>query len=102
MYARLLTVQFPELTDEQAELGSKTYGEIVPPGVRDLEGFEEVMLLVDQAGSRIISISLWKDKDCCEAGADNAARLAQAVLQKASLRGDVSVDSFEVPVRAQR
>ena len=98
MYARMLTVVVKGITEEQFDEAIKNYQEIVPPGVRQLEGFEKAAMLVDREGERVLSLTFWRDKDCCDAGVEQAGRLAQEVMQKSGVQGDVKMDAFDVPV----
>ncbi len=98
MYARMLTVIVKGITEEKWDKAIKNYQEIVPPSVRQMEGFEKAAMLVDREGERVLSLTFWRDKESCDAGVEQSGRLAQEVMQKSEVQGDVKMDSFDVPV----
>ncbi len=98
MHGRVMTVTVQGISDQKFDEAVANYREIVPPKAKLLEGFEKAILLVDRENDQVLSLTLWRDKDCCDAGIEQSGKLAQEVMQKTGIQGDVRMNDYEVPV----
>jgi heme-degrading monooxygenase HmoA len=63
--------------------------------VRGLEGFTRAYLLVDRAGGRAMTVTLWGSEEALDASASRATHLREEASETAGARIG-SVDSYEV------
>ena len=63
--------------------------------VRRLDGFAGAYLLVDRAGARAVTVTLWDSEEALDASASRAAHLREEASETADATIG-SVDSYEV------
>ena len=90
MHARVSTYE------GQADELVKAFDSVTGP-LEELEGFSKAYFLVDRAGGRGMSITLWESEDALNASVERANQMRQKASDQAgaSIR---SVDHFEVAV----
>ena len=66
--------------------------------VRRLDGFARAYLLVDHAGSRVMTVTLWDSEEALEDSAARAAHLREEASETAGATIG-SVDSYEVALQ---
>ena len=69
--------------------------------VRQLDGFARAFLLVDRAGGRAVTVTLWDSQEALGASASRAAHLRDEASETAGATIG-SVDSYEVALDLQR
>ncbi len=68
--------------------------------VRLLEGFAGAQLLVDRAGGRAMTVTLWESEAALDASASRAAHLREEATETAAATIG-SVDSYEVALEVE-
>ncbi len=95
MFARVSTYQVPvEGTDEAIRYGT----EKALPAARQIPGFKGVMLLVDRASGKSLSVTLWGDEAAMKAS-EEAANQIRSDSAAATGEQVVSVERFEVALK---
>ena len=87
MHAR---VSFYELAPEGADQAVKAFEEVVDP-IKQMEGNEGGMLLVDRAGGKGITITFWDSEEHLQTGVEKANQLRR----QAADAGGLSIRSVE-------
>ena len=95
MHARVST--FEGGTIEQIEGGVRLLREQVIPAAQGIEGFAGVISLVDRAGGKQLTITLWESEEAMRASEEAADRLRQGAAD--ALQAKIaSVERYEVVV----
>lgn len=92
MFARMTTLQG---SPDEVQPVIDSIGAEVLPGVKDLDGFDHILALVDRSAGRMIAITFWESEDAMRASEEAANRLRESASSGAS-EGIVGVDRFEV------
>ena len=94
MFARVAVYEIPGYRVEDAVTGFReAIGQI-----KDMDGLEEVFVLVSPESDRALTMSLWGGKDAMEASRVKASRLRNEAAK--AVEGSVqSVVEYEVAVR---
>lgn len=66
--------------------------------LRQIEGFEGAYLLVDRAGGKAMSITLWESEQALEASVERANQLREEATSPAGISIE-SVDHYEVAIK---
>ena len=88
MHARVSTYE------GQADELVKAFDSVTDP-LQEMEGFSKAYFLVDRAGGRGMSITLWESEDALEASVERANQMREKASDQAGASIQ-SVDHFEV------
>ena len=97
MHARVST--YAGIAPDRAEDGVQAFQRSAEP-LQQLDGFEGAYLLMDRAGGRAITITLWADEGAAQASAERASQLRSEAASAADMSVE-SVDTYEVAVQVQ-
>ncbi len=90
MHARVSTYE------GQADELVKAFDSVTGP-LGEMEGFSQAYFLVDRAGGRGMSITLWESEDALNASVERANQMREKASDEAGA-SILSVDHFEVAV----
>ena len=92
MFARMTTLQG---SPDQVEPTIESIRAEVLPGVKDLDGFDHIVALVDRSAGTMIAITFWESEEAMRASEEAANRLRESASTGTS-NEIAGVDRFEV------
>jgi heme-degrading monooxygenase HmoA len=95
MHARVTSVTG---SSEGVEAAISSFRDGVVPFVREQDGGEGALLLVDRATGRVLGISLWRDEEAMRASEEQANALRAQVAEQVGTASEPSVERYEVAV----
>ena len=97
MHARVST--YAGIAADRAEDGIRVF-QGSTDDLQQLDGFEGAYLLIDRAGGKAITITLWSSEAAVEASADRATQIRSEAASAADMSVE-SVDTYEVAMHVQ-
>jgi heme-degrading monooxygenase HmoA len=94
MFARMTTLQG---SPDQVEPAIESIHAEVLPGVKDLDGFDHILALVDRSAGKMVAITFWESEAAMRASEEVANRLRESA-STGTANEIAGVDRFEVVV----
>jgi heme-degrading monooxygenase HmoA len=95
MHARVSTIYG---TAEEGEEGVRSFREQILPALKEMEGCEGALLLVDRSSGKAVGITFWEDEDALRASEEAAARLRQQAASNVGASEPPVVERYDVAV----